>query len=240
MEAIDFSRSFCTFTGPRNNARLQVESQLELIDDARRVSEVFLLYASCKSEDTYAKEDLFQDPNYDFCGIFSKSKVDYSIIRTYSTHKDNLETGLVAERFTKLAIDLAPVPTAKVLPRNSEIIQATLRGEPLVSRTELADPSRSLRAIVDCPIKTMNVHPENDTFQVDTGPMLYPDFTSAQERPIEWLRLAFVAFNRFDRADFVIQAATPVLVDGREVCQVAHYSRIVSLPAKNSIITLAV
>lgn len=240
MDVIDFSRSFCTFTTPANNARLQVESQLELIDDARRVSEVFLLYASCKSEDTYAYQNLFKDPNYDFCGIFSKSKQDYSIIRTYSTYRDNLETGLVADRFSKVAIDLAPVPEARVLLDNSDIIQATLRGEPLVARTELGDPSRSLRAIVDCPIKTMNVHPETDMFQVDTGPMLYPDFTSTQERPIEWLRLAFVAFNGFDSADFVIQAPTPVLADGREVCRVAHYSRIVSLPAKNAVITLAI
>ena len=109
---------------------------------------------------------------------------------------------------------------------------------PLVARTELTDPARRLRATVDCPVKTMNVNPDTRTYQVDTGPMLYADFTSAARRRIEWLLPAFVAFNRADRADFVIQARTPAPEGGNAVLEVMHYSRVESHDARNSIFAI--
>ena len=237
MDVIDFGRSFCTFVSPRNRARLQVESQLEMIDDGTGASEVYLLYASCKAEDTYAAECLFLEPNYDFCGIFSASAADYSIIRVHATHQDNLETGRVADRFSGLDVHLTRAD-AQPLATTEAIIAATLRGDPLVARVELAAPDRPLRAVVDCPVKTMNVNPDTGMFQVDTGPMLYPDFTHAAERPIEWLQQAYVAFNRPDRVEFIIQAPTPVVQDGRELCQVTHYSRIAVHESTNTIFSI--
>jgi hypothetical protein len=46
----------------------------------------------------------------------------------------------------------------------------------------------------------MNIRPEVPAFQVDTGPLLVPDFTSAQANLIDRLELAHVAYNRLDRA----------------------------------------
>jgi len=238
MQVIDFGRSFVTFTSEVNNARLQIESQLELTDEATGESEVYLHFASCKSEDTYAEDDLFRVPNYDFSGIFDASKRDYSIFRIFSTYKDNLDTGAALERFRALSIDLCPAANARLLEDNDAIVDATLRNVPLVSRTELWCDERRVRAVVDCPIKTMNVNPGTHMYQVDTGPMLYPDFTSSAVRRIEWLLPAFVAYNRVDRAEFVIQAPTPVPDDGDEMLKVMHYSRIEKCDARNSIFSL--
>ncbi len=237
MDIIDFGRSFVTFTNPVNNARLQIESQLELTDEATGESEVYLLFASCKSEDTYAADALFRVPNYDFSGIFDVSKTDFSIFRVFSTCRDYLETGAALERFDDLTIHLAPAD-ATLLEDNDAIIAATLRHAPLVSRTELWRHERRVRAVVDCPIKTMNVNPSTHMYQVDTGPMLYPDFASAAERRIEWLLPAFVAYNRADRAEFVMQAPTPVPEGGEELLKVMHYSRIETHDARNSIFAL--
>ena len=85
MDICDFSRSFITFVGKRftNSARIQVESRCELTDGQGQSLGEFFLVASCKSEETYAAENLFKVPNYDFCAIFSAD--EYQIIRTHIT-----------------------------------------------------------------------------------------------------------------------------------------------------------
>ena len=58
------------------------------------------------------------------------------------------------------------------------------------------------------------------------------------ERLPDALSLAFVAFNAPHFADFVIEDETPILQDDQELTRVHHYSRILSLPAKNRIFAI--
>jgi len=56
----------------------------------------------------YVTAGLFQDPNYDFCGIWSER--EYVILRTYPTHEpgrqSEWEAGANALRFTEVKIDV--------------------------------------------------------------------------------------------------------------------------------------
>ncbi len=78
VEVLDYGRSFVTFvssgargsTHLRNNARLQVESVTTLTHVNTGRATRYLFFASCKSEDTFARRDLFYRNNYDFNGIF--------------------------------------------------------------------------------------------------------------------------------------------------------------------------
>ena len=72
MNPYDYSRSFVTFVTPNraNNARLQIQSRCILTDTESFETKEYCFYASCKSEATFAKKNLFYDKNYDFCGIF--------------------------------------------------------------------------------------------------------------------------------------------------------------------------
>ena len=90
-----------------------------------------------------------------------------------------------------------------------------------------------MRAIIEYPVKTININDERDIYQVDTGPVAWPDLSRRCERNVEAISLAFVAFNVPHFADFVIEAPTPIVEGGREVCRVHHYSRRVSLAARN-------
>jgi hypothetical protein len=121
----------------------------------------------------------------------------------------------------------------RLLRSNGEIREATHSGVPIVAQTEISDPRTRLRAIIEFPVKTMNVHDRRDLYQVDSGPVAFPDLSRRYPRPAESLSLAFVAFNAPGSADFVIEAPTPVSEAGREVARVFHYSRLVSLPAAN-------
>jgi len=82
----------------------------------------------------------------------------------------------------------------------------------------------------------MNVNDIRRAYQVDTGPILLPDFTSPKARMVERFVLAFVAYNRPDEAWFVIQEPTAV-ADGRPE-KVSAYSRVVAVKARNSVLAL--
>ena len=79
----------------------------------------------------------------------------------------------------------------------------------------------------------MNFQPQDDSFQVDTGPVLVPDFQSKASRSIERLEMAHIAYNRLDRAEFILRRPTPVKdKEGKELCKVLHYSEVQETPAR--------
>ena len=102
--------------------------------------------------------------------------------------------------------------------------------------TEITDEVGRYRAILEFPIKTMNVNHIKGLYQVDTGPVLLPDFTSNKERMVECFQLAFVAYNRIDEAYFVIQEPTSIVAGS--VDKVSYYSKVVGVEAKNTVIAL--
>ena len=126
------------------------------------------------------------------------------------------------------------------------VVEGTLKKLPLVAvrqsrpllfaQTEIWDEQHQMRAIIEYPVKTMNFHPERKRFQIDTGPLPLPDFTSDAEEHIEWFDLAHVVYNTFDRAEFIIRQPTSVLKNGQEVCSVIHYSGIKIHEARNTIL----
>jgi len=247
MEAIDFSRSFVTFVTPgrTNNARIQVECRCTLTEGDGAPQE-YLLVASCKSENTYADDDLFKVPNYDFCGVFQRpdgadlAGAEYTIIRTHAAAGvEPDETGAVGDRFDDLVVHLVTTDQARVCGSKGEVVQATLAGTPLVGRTALLDRDTGRRAVLEYPIRTMNANDIDTIYQVDTGPVVFPDLASPVERRIESLRLAFVVFSSPERAEFALLAPTPVRCKCGDDVLVSHYSQVVKVAAKNEVIAAA-
>ena len=236
MTVYDYGRSFVTFVthGRGNNARLQAESVCTLHDGQAGKTTDYLFFASCKSEYTFAAKGLFHEDNYDFCGIFSEE--EFVIFRTHSTHTDEFrEEGLWRDRFEDVRFDLVQVE-GEILCANREIVQASLNSVPLVGRVEIEE--ESLRAVLEFPIKTMNANDIEDKYQVDTGPLPFPDFGVDVDLHVKRLSPAYVAYNAPHFADFVIQQPLPVLVAGTEVTKVAHYSNPMSLQARTQVIAV--
>ena len=122
MQPCDYSRSFVTFSVPGNNARIQVEGRC-LLTLPGLAPEQYLMFASCKSEDTYASDDLFRVPNYDFSGLFGDNS--YCLARIHACSDDETaDTGTIEGRFTGLIRHLCDVPRVTPLPDRSSIIRA--------------------------------------------------------------------------------------------------------------------
>ena len=231
MTVYDYGRSFVTFVteGRGNNARLQVESVCSLTDASTGKTTDYVFYASCKSEHTFAEKELFIEDNYDFCGIFSDE--EYVIFRTHSTHTDRWrDEGLWQDRFKDILFDFVTVE-AEVLEGTPAINQASLDNIPLIGRVEISEGD--LSAMIEFPIKTMNANDIRPIYQVDTGPLPFPDFSMDVDLHVKRLSPAYVAYNAPDFADFVVQQ--PLSIEGAEV---THYANPVSLPAKTSVLAM--
>jgi len=237
MNCIDYSNSFICTVGNGNAPRFWVESRCRLIDDTDGTFTDYYQCGSCKSERTFAEKDLFQAPNYDFLPFFSK---DYTaIFRRHAYRNDNyIEYRKAEDIWGGNLLEINEAKPVQILDSNEKIIQATRKCLPIVSQTEIWDSGSKMRAIIECPVKTMNIDEKQCIYQVDTGPILFPDLSKRYERQIEALSLAYVAFNVPHFADFVIEQPTPIIENGKEVAWVYHYSGIRSLEAKNVVLCI--
>jgi hypothetical protein len=239
LEALDFSRSFVTFfttaVQGANIARIQIDATCR-VDGWGADGGVgeFHLIAPCRSEVMYEETQLFQMPNYEFCGIFSND--EFVLLRTHWTSdREAPEYALPHERFERIAIDLTHL-NAEALDCDSDVVEATLANRRLVARTELTDPEIGTRAVIEYPIKTMNVRREPANFQVDTGPILVPRWDAGNLPAPLRFDVAHIVYWKRDRAEFVLRRPHAVGSGEHAPIEVTDYSELRFEAATNSIL----
>jgi len=109
------------------------------------------------------------------------------------------------------------------------------------SQPYLRDPGVSSYRIAPelCTQEAIRLYLTDNSCQIDTGPLLVPDFDLDQEWAIDRLEMAHVAFNHKapDLAEFILRQPTPVIDEaGRELCQVLHYSKVRVHSARNTLL----
>jgi len=239
LDILDFSRSFVTFfTTPAqggNIARIQIDAtcQVDGWGPDGGVGE-FHLITPCRSEVMYEEGQLYQMPNYEFCGIFAATEL--VLLRTHWTSdREAPEHALPHERFERVAIDLEHLP-AEMMPDDSAVVDATLVNRRLAARTELVDPASGAKAVIDYPIKTMNVRKDPANFQVDTGPILVPRWDAGDRPAALRFDVAHVVYWKRDRAEFVLRRPMTVGSSEDGPVQVTDYSELRFDNATNSIL----
>jgi len=249
MEATDFGNSYKTRTAPpnledkrvpghkpwTNTARILLEARCELTDDASGQTDEFFLIAPCRTEWCHQEEHLFQLPSAEYQEIWSHDR-HLSVGKSLTLEGALPHSEPVKPRFTFLEFTVRRYPEATVLRSDEEVVRATMQQLPLVAQTEIWSEDRRMRAMIEYPIKTINVQLERKRFQVDTGPLLVPDFTSEEEHWIDWFSLAHLAYNTFDRGEFILRRPTPILRDGNEVAVALHYSEVRVYEARHTIL----
>jgi hypothetical protein len=238
MNPLDYGRSFICNTAEFNAVRFWVESRTRVIDENTGTWTDYYQCGSCKSENTFAERDLFHADNYDFLPILGKE--EWLIFRRTVGESDRYRTVTKTEDlWGDPILKLREASQVTVLDTWEQIRDSTAAAVPIVTQTEIANAQIGLRAIIECPTKTMNVSIEKQLYQVDTGPVAFPDLKELREPEIDCLSLAFVAFNAPDFADFVVEQLTPVTDKPDGPCRTYHYSNPFSVPAKNRVLALA-
>ncbi len=252
---LDYGRSFICTLGPLNYPRFWVESRCRIACEGNGRVREYYQCGSCKGEDTFAASDLFLDPNYDFLPVFTEDEL--IVFRRHAWCGEGCrehatgegawaEEGAADPRFQYRQVQAMEghrawggmVPrlrevAARPLATAEEMTGAATAGLPLIGQTEIRDETTGTRAVLEYPVKTLNLRAEDGLWQVDTGPVVLPDLAAPPEQWSATLRLAFVAFNTFDWADFVVEQPTPILAGGQEVARVYHYSGIMHLEARS-------
>ncbi len=228
MTPLDYGRSFLIGLVASNEVRFWVESRTRFIDGRTGKTEDYYQTGSCKSEHTFAERELFIEDNYDFLPIFGP---EYGVIyrrtaKLSPTYKSVVATEDLWAGQIYHTVEAARYEELTDLP---SILEATRAFHPIVAQTEIWNEETGLRAIIECPVKTMNTRREPMIYQVDTGPVAFPDLSNRETRVVDGLALAFVAFNAPHFSDFVLEVPTPV-ADGVEI---HHYMRRITLPAIN-------
>lgn len=220
-----------------NKARIQVDAFIDVINEETGSSERFVLIAPCRTEWVYAEERLFQIPSGEYRVIFSL-KEERSMRRALTFQGEAPRGHPVKDIFRALEIDIRTFPQTRAWKTPAEVCAATARNVPLIGRTELRDPKRKERYVLEYPIKTMNFRPETPSFQVDTGPLLVPDFTSPAAAAIDRLEMAHIACNRLDRAEFILRRPTPIAdKEGKELVRVLHYAEVREHVARTQVLS---
>lgn len=245
----DFQRSFMRWDKPRrpdarpharhntplgNRVRIILESLLEVTDRDGK-TEQFCLIAPCRTEWVNAPDRLFQVPSREFRCVYSRDR-ERSVGRAMTWEGDNPAS--VPVDGWELQIDIRQFSQTQAHESVSAIAAATEGNAPLVGRTTISHPDGDYQCVLEYPIKTMNFRPETPTFQVDTGPLVLPDFGVKDGLMIDRLVMAHVAYNRFDRAEFIIRR--PVPIEGAEspaTTKTLHYSEVREYEAANQILT---
>ncbi|MBM81922.1 MAG: hypothetical protein CMJ78_15220 [Planctomycetaceae bacterium] len=244
----DFQTSFMTWHSrprkdPRPHARhnvphgsmvrIQLEALIDVVDKKSGTSERFVLIAPCRTEWVYAEDRLFQIPSAEFRNIYSSTD-GRSLTESLTTDGKPSQARATANRYHFLTFDVNPHQNTRTLTSVEEIVKASATKTPLVGRTQIDDPNGQLSWTLEYPIKTMNFMPKTNSFQVDTGPILVPDYDSKADKPINRLEMAYVAYNRLDRAELILRRPTPINdKDGKQLCQVLHYSEVREEKARN-------
>jgi len=230
MTAIDFSRSYMRWFNEVNNVRILIDAACTIIDEATGKSESYYLIAPCRAEHTHGDGELINPAHYEFCGIWGAH--GKMIIRTHwASERDNREY-----RDKPDVLDIRRFSCTRNLYNAAAVQRATIDSiEPMVCRTTLRDEKRGLRAVLEYPCKTMNVKESPMRFQVDTGPLIVPDFNSKAEHAVERFEVGYVVWNRYDEAQFVLRK--PVAISaGAKPARTTDYSEVVVMPAYNEVI----
>lgn len=237
IKCLDYGRSFICGTASFNNVRFWVESRTTIFDDKAGTATDYYQCASCKSENTFGEKDLFLADNYDFLPILGGGY--WLVFRRPARISDRYRAICTVEKlWGEPRLLLHDAAEVTVLETFEQIRDATAAGLPLVTQTEIRNEATGLRAVIECPSKTMNISPDKSMYQVDTGPVAYPDLSKPFDPQIDCLSVAFVVFNAPHFADFIVEQPTALVEDGQEKGKFYHFSAPFSLPAKNTVLAL--
>ena len=258
MNTFDFHRSFFTFRIDTlvkqpltvthkppfslNNARIPIECRCVVTEKATDQSQSFVLGASCKTERVGVEEDIWLEPNADFCPIFSDDR--YLSLKTYSQVGTTMElfppgsgsqsdrqSGLIDDTYDSVKIDMTECEGTP-LDSAQEIVEAVLANQNLVARTELENDR--YHALIEHPVKTINANERDWIYQTDTGPVLFPDLSVEPDAMLTSLELAYSAFNCPDWIEFIVRRVTPTTSD----VSVYHYSDAVRCDSRNQMLRI--
>jgi hypothetical protein len=142
---------------------------------------------------------------------------------------------------TVTELDVHLVPFARVAPlATPEAFRAAVFDQrPMTCRTTYLAEDGVTRVVLEYPAKVVNVRHDRPDWQVDTGPILLPDFGVESDLLVGKLGLAYIVFNTGTRAEVLERRPTPIGAAGSAAVRTTHYSAVRVLQVRNEVFAAA-
>jgi len=210
-----------------NEVRVPLECRAVVTEEATGRTREIALGASCQTEQVWVERDVWHQPNADMliyatCDeyvIFKRwDKVDKGVMLFPPSLGPQREKqpGDPKEAFDLFEVDLA-WREGRALETVEGIITELSSNRTVISQTEYR--VGGCRVLLEYPVKCVNFSEREKYYQVDTGPVLLPNQVDPMSLPA--CRLAFVAHNCPEWAEFIVNAHTPLT----DEIKVNHYSQ---------------
>ena len=197
MKVIDFARARIAWTTPDGSRGLwRVVAAARETGGARQA---WFLAAGVMAGDVYGQRRLPLQPPYAF--QFAASRARHVMFRQPLEASDLQDTDAPhSDTFSSVAIDAPEIEADAV---RLDPVAAASRW-PLTARLSAAGPGGA-RWSLEFPVSHINLRDQPSAWQVETGPVIVPadlmDIAGAAKSG--GLQLAFLFFNRADRADLL-------------------------------------
>ena len=212
VQAIDFNRSYGHYFGRERNVwvRVQLECRCEIFDRSTGQSEEYLL--SVRTQTGLRTDPLsdVHDPGYDFWFIFSKRFV--YMRRTLASSYGDSSSREPFEKFVDCGWHLHRA-SATPLTSGAMIREALRNWKPVVARTEFNSADGTRGFAVEYPVKWADGN-EDDTFRVETGPvvLLDPERVRVGQSPeLDDFQWAYLDYRSLEKTKIFLERSTPVL-----------------------------
>jgi len=227
-----------------NNVRFSLAARVVITHKASGRVHDYVLSPSCKSEQVWVKRDVWHQPNADMCMLAGKDeflvqklwdKADKGIMLYPASLgvQPERQLGDPKEAFDSFSINLVKRP-GRVLGDIDSILAALESDVPVVSQTEYETAGHDV--LLEYPVRCVNFSERERYYQVDTGPILLPDFEREYKSMLAGCRLAYIAHNSPEWAEAIVCVPTPLSDD----IKVHHYSQVVRLEGtRNRMIAVA-
>ena len=219
-----------------NHVRMPIEATVKLRHLATGVELRYALGAECRTEQVWVKCDVWHDPNASMCMIggdrhclvekhWARADFEATLYPPKLGIQPERQLVVPDEAFASFAMDIKQVLGTE-LTSTDAILAALASDASVVVRTEYTACGYDI--MLEYPVKTVNFSDRERYYQVDTGPILFPGLTdigSPESPPLLACRLAFVAHNAPDWAEFIVCVPTPI----NDALKVHHYAQIVRI-----------
>lgn len=179
--------------------RFEVQAYCAVIDDAAETIQHWYLGPENIAEHSYPDptpvEGLIKHPPYNYTPVFGGGEEFVAFRRfanpdVYSFRDVTTRPATWGTRINYLQ----PHGTLVALDTRAKVIEATVRGAPIIAQVVIADASSQTRVAMEFPVKTMNQDPPTGRWQVDT-PMLFAHPAVTPTTPGDRLYLARAVFG---------------------------------------------
>lgn len=215
---IDFYNSFVQWSSPTDDhtPRVALYAGCRIRREDEEFKQYYLGYP-CAGEQMYVKKNIFHQPTLDVHFVCSEgdqlmfvkhfadapgfSRLANRLGETVPTHDGKGST------ITEMNMAIRNFNDVVEMTEYQEVYDAVVKNMPILGRTSYTTlkDDKEIDVVLEYPVTVMNIRHKHDTWQVDTGLILVPDFSIEYKLEVEIFRRAYIVYNKWDYAEHVME-----------------------------------